>query len=67
MQQFMDLAQKDIETQEASLLEPLMDQISRSYPAGGVEQGFTVIYDMANPGIARDAQSSGCQPYVKEN
>jgi outer membrane protein len=30
MQQFMDLAQKDIETQEASLLEPLKGQINEA-------------------------------------
>ena len=60
MQQFMDLAQKDIETQEASLLEPLMDQISKAIQQVGVEQGFTVIYGDRNR--FRDAQSSGCQP-----
>ncbi|MDI9521685.1 MAG: OmpH family outer membrane protein [Bacteroidota bacterium] len=67
MQQFMDLAQKDIETQEASLLEPLMDQISKAIQQVGVEQGFTVIYDMANPGIAFvTPKAVDANPYVKE-
>ncbi len=52
MQQFMQLAQKDIEQQEKSMLEPLKKQISDAIRQVGVEQNFTVIYDLANPGIA---------------
>ncbi len=52
MQQFMQLAQKDIEQQEKSMLEPLKKQISDAIRQVGVEQNFTIIYDLANPGIA---------------
>ena len=52
MQQFMQLAQKDIEQQEKALLEPLKKQISDAIRQVGVEHNFTVIYDLANPGIA---------------
>lgn len=52
MQQFMELAQKDIEYQEQGLLEPLRERISEAIRSVGIEQGFTVIYDLADPGIA---------------
>ena len=52
MQQFMQLAQKDIEQQEKAMLEPLKKQISDAIRQVGVEHNFTVIYDLANPGIA---------------
>lgn len=52
MQQFMQLAQQDIEQQEKAMLEPLKKQISDAIYQVGVEQNFTVIYDLADPGIA---------------
>ena len=52
MQQFMQLAQKDIEQQEKAMLEPLKKQISDAIRQVGVEHNFTAIYDLANPGIA---------------
>ena len=67
MQQFMDLAQKDIETQEASLLEPLKGQISEAIRQVGIEKGFTVIFDLDCPGIVfvmPDAVDAN--PLVKE-
>lgn len=51
MQQFMELAQKDIEIQETGLLEPLKEQIKEAIHQVGIERGYTVIYDLANPGI----------------
>lgn len=51
MQQFMQLAQKDIEQQEKAMLEPLKKQISDAIRQVGIEQNYTVIYDLANPGI----------------
>lgn len=50
--QFMELAQKDIENQERILIEPLKKIISNTIHAVGVENKYTVIYDLANPGIA---------------
>lgn len=52
MQQFMQLAQNDIEEQEKQLLEPLKKQIYDAIRQVGIEQNFTVIYDLADPGIA---------------
>ncbi|MDO5665303.1 MAG: OmpH family outer membrane protein [Bacteroidia bacterium] len=52
MQQFMQLAQKDIEQQEKIMLEPLKKQISDAIRQVGIEQNYTVIYDLANPGVA---------------
>lgn len=50
--QFMELAQKDIENQEKTLLDPLKEKINNAIYAVGIEQRYTVIYDLANPGIA---------------
>lgn len=51
MQKFMELAQKDIQAREKELLEPLKNKIREAIYAVGVERGFTVIYDLAEPGI----------------
>ena len=48
----MQLAQKDIEMQEKIMLEPLKKQISDAIRQVGIEQNYTVIYDLSNPGIA---------------
>ena len=52
MQQFMQLAQKDIEQQEQLLLNPLKEKIMKAISEVGVENYFIVIYDLADPGIA---------------
>lgn len=52
MQHFMELAQKDIENQEQVLLLPLKDKINDAIRAVGIERNFTVIYDLADSGIA---------------
>lgn len=52
IQEFMELGQRDIELQEQEMLEPLREQINNAVREVGIEQNFTVIYDMANPGIA---------------
>lgn len=51
MQKFMELAQKDIEQQEQAMIEPLKKQILDAVKQVGTEQNYTVIYDLANPGI----------------
>ncbi len=67
MQQFMELAQEDIENQEKVLLEPLKQKISEAIRAVGIEQHYTVIYDLANPGIAFVSPSAvDANPYVKQ-
>lgn len=64
--QFMELAQKDIENQEKELLEPLKQKINNAIHAVGIEQGYTVIYDLANPGIAFVSPDAvNANPYVK--
>lgn len=48
---FMTIAQKDIETQEAELLLPLRKNVKDAIYQVGVEQRFICIYDLANPAI----------------
>jgi outer membrane protein len=52
MQQFMELAQKDIENQEKALLKPLKQKINEAIRVVGIERNYTVIYDLADEGIA---------------
>jgi outer membrane protein len=67
IQQFMELAQKDIENQEKILLEPLKQKIKEAIYAVGIENNYTVIYDLSNPGIAFVSPSAvDANPYVKE-
>lgn len=67
MQQFMELAQKDIEEQEKVLIEPLKKRILDAVRAVGVERNFTVIYDLANPGIAFVNPSAvDANPFVRQ-
>lgn len=67
IQQFMELAQKDIENQEKALLEPLKQKISDAIRAVGIEHNYTVIYDLANPGIAFVSPSAvDANPYVMQ-
>ncbi|MEA5129943.1 MAG: OmpH family outer membrane protein [Proteiniphilum sp.] len=64
--QFMELAQKDIENKEKELLEPLKQKIKNAIHAVGIEQRYTVIYDLANPGIAFVSPDAiNANPYVK--
>ncbi len=64
--QFMELAQKDIENREKELLEPLKQKINNAIHNVGIEQGYTVIYDLANPGIAFVSPDAvNANPYVK--
>lgn len=49
---FMKLAQQDIESQEKALIDPLRQKIKDAVYQVGVEKGFVCIYDMANPAIA---------------
>lgn len=52
MQQFVELAQKDIEEQEDIMLEPIKKRISDVVREIGIEQNYTVIYDVSDPAIA---------------
>ncbi len=52
MQEFMAMAQQDIEYQEKEKLEPLQQKIKEAIRLVGIERNYTVIYDLANPGIA---------------
>ncbi len=49
---FMKVAQEDVECQEAQLIAPLKERLKEAVNQVGIEQGFTCIYDMANPAIA---------------
>ena len=48
---FTKLAQKDIEEQEQILIGPIKSKLKNAIKAVGIEQNFTVIYDLDNPGI----------------
>ncbi len=52
IQQFMKLAQEDIEQQEQLLLQPLKDKINNAIRQVGIENNYTIIYDLADSGIA---------------
>lgn len=67
MEQFMELAQQDIESQEKAMLKPLKEKIINAIKAVGIERNFTVIYDLANPGIAFVSPDAvDANPFVKE-
>lgn len=49
---FMKVAQEDIESQEKSLIDPLRKRLKEAINQVGIEKGFICIYDLANPAIA---------------
>lgn len=49
---FMKIAQEDIDTQEQLLLNPLRQKVKEAIYQVGVEKGLICIYDLANPTIA---------------
>lgn len=48
---FMKIAQEDIEAQEKELYIPLRQKVKDAIYQVGVEQGYICIYDLANPTI----------------
>lgn len=50
--EFMKVAQEDIQNQEKALIEPLRQKIKDAIYQVGIEYGFVCIYDLANPAIA---------------
>lgn len=50
--EFMKVAQDDIENQEKILIEPMRKRVMDAIYQVGVENGFICIYDLANPVIA---------------
>ena len=51
IQNFTKLAQKDIDEHEQLLLEPIKIKVNDAIEAVGIEQNFTVIYDLDDSGI----------------
>ncbi len=51
IQNFTKLAQKDIDEHEQQLLEPIKVKVNDAIKAVGIEQNYTVIYDLDTPGI----------------
>lgn len=51
IQSFTKLAQQDIEEHEQQLLEPIKEKVKDAINAVGIEQNFTVIYDLDDTGI----------------
>lgn len=67
MQEFMEMAQKDIEFQEKERIEPLKKRISEAIHAVGLERNYTVIYDLADSGIAFiSPRAEDASPFVKQ-
>lgn len=51
IQIFTNLAQKDIEEHEQQLLDSIKVKVNEAIEKVGVEQNYSVIYDLDNPGI----------------
>ena len=51
IQEFTKIAQKDIEEHEQQLLEPIKLKVNEAIKAVGIDQNYTVIYDLDNPSI----------------
>jgi outer membrane protein len=67
MQEFMEMAQKDIEFQEKERLEPLKQKIKEAIYAVGLERNYTIIYDLADSGIAFvSPHAEDANPYVRQ-
>ena len=67
MQEFMEMAQKDIDLQERDKLEPLKQKIKDAIHAVGIERNYTVIYDLDDPGIAfLSPQAVDANPFVRQ-
>ena len=49
---FIRIAQEDVESQEQMLIVPLKERVKKAIEEVGLENGFTCIYDAANPAIA---------------
>jgi len=49
---FIKIAQEDVQSQEQQLIEPLKQKLKEAVEEVGKEQGYTCIYDIANPAIA---------------
>lgn len=49
--EFMKVAQGDIENQEKILIEPMRQRVKDAVYQVGIEKGFVCIYDLANPTI----------------
>ena len=51
IQEFTKIAQKDIEEHEQQLLEPIKLKVKEAIKTVGIDQNYTVIYDLDNPSI----------------
>jgi outer membrane protein len=64
---FMKVAQEDIQNQERILIEPLRQAIKDAIYQVGIESGFICIYDLANPAIAFvTPDAADANPLVKQ-
>lgn len=65
--EFMKLAQGDIENQEKLLIEPMRKRVKDAIYQVGIENGFVCIYDLANPAIAFvTPNATNANPMVKQ-
>jgi outer membrane protein len=64
---FMKVAQEDVQNQERSLIDPLRRTVKDAIRQAGIEHGFICIYDLANPAIAFvTPDAADANPFVKQ-
>jgi outer membrane protein len=64
---FMKVAQEDVQNQEKYLIEPLRQKVKDAIYQVGVERGFICIYDLANQAIAFvTPDATNANPFVKQ-
>ena len=52
LNEFMKVAQNDIQDQESQMLDPLRQRVKEAINQVGIDKGYICIYDTANPTIA---------------
>jgi len=68
IQNFRDMASKDLQTQQQSKVAPIIEKINKAIQAVGEKEGFTYIFDLSQGGILffSPAQCVDVLPLVKK-
>lgn len=66
IQNFREVAMQDIQQQQQQLIAPISKKLTDAIKAVGEENGFTYIFDLANPGLLYTGQGNvDVTPLVK--
>lgn len=66
IQNFREVAMQDIQQQQQQLIAPISKKLTDAIKAVGQENGFTYIFDLANPGLLYTGQGNvDVTPMVK--